>query len=264
MNTSTVQNQVKLQMLGLKWQKKKQDINNHKTENMTQDQIMLQNLERQAEAERKRAATSEIYTKLKSGGTLTADEIAYLKEHDPEAYADYEKAQTEKKAYEQALKNCRTKEVVERLKLNRMGNFAAQAKSIANSPYIPKDKKLELMNKLNNEVCCIRDTHMEFIKSRVYEDLPEEAEIAEEVAKERATESDDVAKIYDESTSIIGEDNKDRMVEEENNLPDGNHEVETNNESFESKNITFEKISQDIERYLRRNDVRKSNFVARV
>ena len=54
------------------------------------------------------------------------------------------------------------------------------------------------------------------------------------------------------------------MVEEENNLPDGNHEVGTNNESFESKNITFEKISQDIERYLRRNDVRKSNFVARV
>ena len=143
MYTGTIQSQVSLQMLDLKWQKKKQDINSKKdTEGMTQDEILLDSLERQAQTERERSATSELYTKLKTGGTLTEEEIAYLKEHDPEALAEYEKAQTEKKAYENALKNCRTKEDVQRLKLNRMGSFAAQAKEIASNPYIPKDKKV--------------------------------------------------------------------------------------------------------------------------
>ena len=155
---------------------------------MTQEQRMLEHFKEQAATERKRSATSELYTKLQSGGTLTAEEIAYLKENDPQALADYEKAQAEKKAYEQALKNCKTKEDVEKLKLNRLGNFAAQAKSIANNPYIPKEKKLELMQKLNNEVCLIRDAHNEFVKSRAYEELPEEAELAEENAKETDSE----------------------------------------------------------------------------
>lgn len=163
MYTGTIQSQVSLQMLDLKWQKKKQDINSKKdTEGMTQDEILLDSLERQAQTERERSATSELYTKLKTGGTLTEEEIAYLKEHDPEALAEYEKAQTEKKAYENALKNCRTKEDVQRLKLNRMGSFAAQAKEIASNPYIPKDKKVVLMQRLNNEVCMIRDAHQAF------------------------------------------------------------------------------------------------------
>ena len=185
MITGTIQNQVKMQMLEMKWQQKKQNIN---SKNMTQEQRMLEHFKEQAATERKRSATSELYTKLQSGGTLTAEEIAYLKENDPEALADYEKAQAEKKAYEQALKNCKTKEDVEKLKLNRLGNFAAQAKSIANNPYIPKEKKLELMQKLNNEVCLIRDAHNEFVKSRAYEELPEEAELAEENAKETDSE----------------------------------------------------------------------------
>ena len=96
MYTGTIQSQVSLQMLDLKWQKKKQDINSKKdTEGMTQDEILLDSLERQAQTERERSATSELYTKLKTGGTLTEEEIAYLKEHDPEALAEYEKAQTE-------------------------------------------------------------------------------------------------------------------------------------------------------------------------
>ena len=191
MYTGTIQSQVSLQMLDLKWQKKKQDINSKKdTEGMTQDEILLDSLERQAQTERERSATSELYTKLKTGGTLTEEEIAYLKEHDPEALAEYEKAQTEKKAYENALKNCRTKEDVQRLKLNRMGSFAAQAKEIASNPYIPKDKKVVLMQRLNNEVCMIRDAHQAFEKSRAYEELPEEQELRREAAEESAEKTE--------------------------------------------------------------------------
>ena len=65
MYTGTIQSQVSLQMLDLKWQKKKQDINSKKdTEGMTQDEILLDSLERQAQTERERSATSELYTKI--------------------------------------------------------------------------------------------------------------------------------------------------------------------------------------------------------
>ena len=262
MITSTIQNQVKMQMLDMKWQQKKQDINSKKSENMTQEQRMLEHFKEQAAEERKRSAISELYTKLQSGGTLTAEEIAYLKENDPEALADYEKAQAEKKAYEQALKNCKTKEDVDRLKLNRMGNFAAQAKSIVNNPYIPKEKKLELMQKLNNEVCLIRDAHSEFVKSRVYEELPEEAEIAEENANENATANDEILAEQMETAEEVKENSSDDSTDitDEVVMNTSGENVPEENEKLKS----FELISQDIENFLRRNGSSKSSFIREV
>ena len=299
MYTGTIQSQVSLQMLDLKWQKKKQDINSKKdTEGMTQDEILLDSLERQAQTERERSATSELYTKLKTGGTLTEEEIAYLKEHDPEALAEYEKAQTEKKAYENALKNCRTKEDVQRLKLNRMGSFAAQAKEIASNPYIPKDKKVVLMQRLNNEVCMIRDTHQAFEKSRAYEELPEEQELRREAAEEQADETK--ARMDAENTDVEDRENV-TSVDDENETNGNNnstsniepaytkeavtskssktqHKTTTSehtntqasarNRNIETKPQTspqsFTEISEDIERFLRRNHSGKGSFTAQV
>lgn len=298
MYTGTIQSQVSLQMLDLKWQKKKQDINSKKdTEGMTQDEILLDSLERQAQTERERSATSELYTKLKTGGTLTEEEIAYLKEHDPEALAEYEKAQTEKKAYENALKNCRTKEDVQRLKLNRMGSFAAQAKEIASNPYIPKDKKVTLMQRLNNEVCMIRDAHQAFEKSRAYEELPEEQELRREAAEEQA--EDTKARMDAENTDVEDRENV-TSVDDENETNGNNnstsniepaytkeavtskssktqHKTTTSehtntqasarNRNIETKPQTspqsFTEISEDIERFLRRNHSGKGSFTAR-
>lgn len=299
MYTGTIQSQVSLQMLDLKWQKKKQDINSKKdTEGMTQDEILLDSLERQAQTERERSATSELYTKLKTGGTLTKEEIAYLKEHDPEALAEYEKAQTEKKAYENALKNCRTKEDVQRLKLNRMGSFAAQAKEIASNPYIPKDKKVVLMQRLNNEVCMIRDTHQAFEKSRAYEELPEEQELRREAAEEQADETK--ARMDAENTDVEDRENV-TSVDDENETNGNNnstsniepaytkeavtskssktqHKTTTSehtntqasarNRNIETKPQTspqsFTEISEDIERFLRRNHSGRGSFTAQV
>lgn len=321
MYTGTIQSQVSLQMLDLKWKKKKQDINSKKdTEGMTQDEILLDSLERQAQTERERSATSELYTKLKTGGTLTEEEIAYLKEHDPEALAEYEKAQTEKKAYENALKNCRTKEDVQRLKLNRMGSFAAQAKEIASNPYIPKDKKVTLMQRLNNEVCMIRDAHQAFEKSRAYEELPEEQELRREAAEEQA--EDTKARMDAEHTGVEGqedvkpEDSEKQMKMEpaekdgpmneiqsdtehvgKQNLTKGtnnnsisniepaytkeavtskstktqhkttmfehtNTQASTKNRNIETSPQSFTEISEDIERFLRRNHSGRGSFTA--
>lgn len=299
MYTGTIQSQVSLQMLDLKWQKKKQDINSKKdTDGMTQDEILLDSLERQAQTEWERSATSELYTKLKTGGTLTEEEIAYLKEHDPEALAEYEKAQTEKKAYENALKNCRTKEDVQRLKLNRMGSFAAQAKEIASNPYIPKDKKVTLMQRLNNEVCMIRDAHQAFEKSRAYEELSEEQELRREAAEEQVDETK--ARMDAENTDVEDRENV-TSVDDENETNGNNnstsniepaytkeavtskssktqHKTTTSehtntqasarNRNIETKPQTspqsFTEISEDIERFLRRNHSGKGSFTAQI
>lgn len=301
MYTGTIQSQVSLQMLDLKWQKKKQDINSKKdTEGMTQDEILLDSLERQAQTERERSATSELYTKLKTGGTLTEEEIAYLKEHDPEALAEYEKAQTEKKAYENALKNCRTKEDVQRLKLNRMGSFAAQAKEIASNPYIPKDKKVVLMQRLNNEVCMIRDAHQAFEKSWAYEELPEEQELRREAAEESAEKTEHQKDTEQaETTEDSKVDNKNKAdadaEAEEVDEPQSDVKSEMSDvyETVEIANVeshakikppelqktagdasmarrqqeaaqTFTEITEEIERYLRRNHSGRGSFTAQV
>lgn len=255
MYTGTIQSQVSLQMLDLKWQKKKQDINSKKdTEGMTQDEILLDSLERQA--------------------------------------------QTEKKAYENALKNCRTKEDVQRLKLNRMGSFAAQAKEIASNPYIPKDKKVVLMQRLNNEVCMIRDAHQAFEKSRAYEELPEEQELRREAAEESAEKMEhqkDTEQAETTEDSKVNNKNKADAEAEEVDEPQSDVKSEMSDvyETVEIANVeshakikpselqktagdasmarrqqetaqTFTEITEEIERFLRRNHSGRGSFTAQV
>ena len=91
---------------------------------------------------------ASVDTKLKSGEELTPEEQEYLKQNDPDAYREYQEIRQEREAYKRQLKSCRTKEDVEKLKLNKMGSFMAEAKKIANNPVIPKGKKKGLMEKL--------------------------------------------------------------------------------------------------------------------
>lgn len=280
MITGTIKNQVHLQALDQKWQQKKQELfspQKDKSE-MTQQERMLADFQEQAEKIRKQNETADIYNKLKSGGTLTPDEISYLKEHDPEALSKYEEAQAEKKAYERQLKGCKTKEEVERLKLNRMGNFAAKAKSIVNDPYIPKSKKLELMNQLNNEVCVIRDAHHEFTKSRAYQELPTEEEVQEERAREakagqeQTQEGQEITKPQGDKTV----DGQDETKPQGETAIEGQEETKSQKEaSIEDQSETrpqkekvreteavpsFEKLSEEIEQYLIKNRGERSAF----
>lgn len=280
MITGTIKNQVHLQALDQKWQQKKQELfspQKDKSE-MTQQERMLADFQEQAEKIRKQNETADIYNKLKSGGTLTPDEISYLKEHDPEALSKYEEAQAEKKAYERQLKGCKTKEEVERLKLNRMGNFAAKAKSIVNDPYIPKSKKLELMNQLNNEVCVIRDAHHEFTKSRAYQELPTEEEVQEERARE-AKAGQEQTQEGQEATKPQGDKTVDGQDETK---PQGETAIEDQEETKSQKEASiegqsetrpkkekvreteavpsFEKLSEEIEQYLIKNRGERSAF----
>jgi len=130
---------------------------------------------------------SSIDTKLKSGGELTPEEIEYLKKNNPDTYREYQEVKLEKETYKRQLKSCKTKEEVEKLKLNKMGNFMAEAKSIVDNPVIPKDKKRALMEKLLKKTMSVQEAHLRFTKTEKYQNLPTEEEITEKVIEKIKT-----------------------------------------------------------------------------
>lgn len=94
-----------------------------------------------AEKMRENNQMASIDAKMKSGEGLTPEEEEYLKQNSKDAYREYQEIKEEREAYKKQLKSCKTKEDVEKLKLNKMGNFMAQAQKISNNPVIPKGKK---------------------------------------------------------------------------------------------------------------------------
>ena len=213
MITGTIKNAVKLQFLENKWQQKKNDINAKKPiKEMTHEERMLADFQKQVEKERESNLHADLYNKLKSGGKLTSEEISYLEQNDPEALRKYREDQAEKVAYERELKNCKTKDEVDRVKMNKLGNFAAQAKKITTDPYIPLDKKVELMNQLNDKLCRVNQAHMEFLDSQQYRDMPTEAELSEERTEEITEMQEDMQEEVMDSISDADGDIEEKVA----------------------------------------------------
>lgn len=140
-----------------------------------------------------------IYAKLQSGKRLSADELAYLKEKDPEAYKKAKEIEAERARYEEELKKCRTKEDVERLKTMQMSMSMAKVNAIANDPAIPKEKKMELLMHENAKVSAVADTERKFVDSGRYDRLPSEAERNEEIRENREGRQPEQAKPVEET-----------------------------------------------------------------
>lgn len=154
----TIRNSVSLASLESKWQQKKQGISKGKKENLTAEERELQRFQEQADKIRESKKSTDIDTKLQAGGELTAEEIEYLKKNDPDALKEYEEVQRERASYKKQLKNCKSKEEVEKLKMTKMGHYMAEAKEIMNDPYIPKAKKYELMKKCYKRLLLLKQS----------------------------------------------------------------------------------------------------------
>lgn len=189
--TGTMKNATKLQFLDRKWQQKKNSLSTKKnSKELTKEERLLVDYQEQMKKERESNSHADTYNKLKSGGKLTSEEISYLEQNDPEALRRYREDQVEQETYEKELKNCKSKDEVERVKMNKLGNFSAYGKKITNDPYIPLDKKVELMNQLNDKLCRVKEVHLEFIASKQYKEMTTEAELTEERTKAIDLEQD--------------------------------------------------------------------------
>jgi len=242
MITGTISSAVKLHFLDTKWQQKKDELNTKKQEDLTPEERMLEDYKEQMEEQRESNSHADLYNKLKSGGRLTAEDLAYLEKNDPEALRRYKENKAEQKAYERDLKNCKTKDDVSRVKMNKLGNFASQANTIANDPYIPLDKKLILMNQLNDKVCRIGESHLKFVKSLKYKDMPTDEEIVKENIEESLEENTSV-----EDNEVITEFDDVEESSEEKLKKAQREEYQKNNEDDSSSvSLDFEKVKGEI------------------
>lgn len=238
MISGTVKNAVRLQVLNNKWQQKKdsgkltKDERNAR-ENWTREDYLIQDIKEQAEQNRKAEHDTRIDNKIMAGGTLTPDEEKYLEQNNPEALKKYKEIKAEKKLYEEKLKKCRTKEEVERVKLNTMGEYASALKKVVNDPLIPKSEKLakarEMLAKTNN----VQNVHISFVNSSEYEELPAEGEEAVERTEERQAQYD----------SQITRDDSSDTTEGEESAADGADQAEKNEDSHEEHRKTGKKAS---------------------
>lgn len=183
----TIKRSVRMAALDQKWQQKKNSFgqDQKKLTEMTAEERQLQDFREQAEQMRKSQKHANIDAKLAAGEELTPEEIEYLRQNNPQALKDYEDTQRERENYKRALRNCRTKEEVERLKYAKMEQFMAEAKKISSNACIPKGKKVALLKRILQQATAVEDEHKEFLKTSRYAGLPTEEEAREAEKAER-------------------------------------------------------------------------------
>ncbi len=189
--SGSIYNSLKLMKLGIKWQQRKADPTRPKEDEEDPQRAQLEKrLQEQLESTKKSNILAAIDGKLKAGGELTKEELEYLKAHNPKLYEEAMEIKREREAYKNALKNCKTKEEVERLNTNKMNQFLSQAKAIRNNPNLPKGEKVAQLEKILRRVMGIQTEHNRFIQTKAYQDLPREEELREAKAKKKAKAND--------------------------------------------------------------------------
>lgn len=118
---------------------------------------------------------SDIRTKLKAGKKLSAKEMRLLREHAPDLYKKAEAVQQERKNFKEALKNCKTKDEVQRLFSQKMELSMTVAK---------QDQELgEYM------AAAMQDEHTNFAKSDDYKSMKWESECNTENKAEKVSKT---------------------------------------------------------------------------
>lgn len=226
--SGTIASTVQLQMLNNKWMQKKesgnvlskQELNERST--WTSEQFMIADFQDQLEHNRETQKRQKINNKIMSGGSLSPEEISYLEKNDPVALKKYRETKEEKESYKEKLRQCKTKEEVDRVKLQKLGELESSLSSVVNDPTIPKSAKLakaqEILAKTNN----IEAAHLEFVKSADYQSMPTDDEKKEQDAadndiSDEITDSEKANNTESTDTTDNTQDKADNVTDDNNN-----------------------------------------------
>lgn len=162
----------------MKWQKRKDNSDFTADGTTTIDDWVKQQADeiRQANKDGSGKLRAQIDLKLKCGQRLTAEEMEYLRNTDPETYQHVKSMQSQQKQYEEELKRCKTKDEVERVKMIHTASSLNAVNSIMHNPAIPENKKFELVMREHQKNAALQQSTKEFIESGKYAKLPTEAE----------------------------------------------------------------------------------------
>lgn len=194
MIVGSVYNTVKLASLDMKWQQRKQNNLQKDKAEMTAEESQLERLKEDAKNIRESNDNARIYSKIRAGEDLTQEEISYLRQNNPQMLTKYEEIKQEEAAYKRRLKNCRTKDEVDELNTQKMGEFLSQVKAISNDPYIPESKKLELVGAIEAKMKNVQKAYAEFVQSGTYASLPTEEEKLEETKARRELQEAEISR----------------------------------------------------------------------
>ena len=237
MIAGTVRNSVKLDILAQSWEQKKATNNvltkqeRNKRANMTPEERMLEHYQEELIKNREQSKNNAIAYKIMDGEDLTYEEEQYLAKNNPALLNNYRKVKAERHAYEDALKKCKTKEEVQRLKINTMSGYLSELKSAKGEAKL--DKAQEIIGKIKN----IQKAELEYLESGEYENLPSEAEEAVERDQEKIEENEAVFEYLEDATKENETDNVTAKENETDDVTEGlTQESDVNEENADEKN----------------------------
>jgi hypothetical protein len=245
----TVASTVKLLTLNSKWQAKKDSgevlskEERNERANWTENDWLKHNFQEQIEQNREASKNSDIRNKIMYGGTITPEEEKYLEQNDPSMLQKYKQIKEEKKAYEEKLKNCKTKDDVQKLKTLTLGEYAASLKKVENDPCIPLSEKLAKAQETLAKTRSLQKVELKFMKTAEYANLPTEAEEAEERSEERSVQNERIIVKIDDSIKENTETADNEGEETEILNQEDNGEIKTEDDKFlQDIENTFQRI----------------------
>lgn len=199
MISGSIRQSVKMATMNALIEEKKTKGFVEKQREMSPEEHMLEQFKEQAAQEKEAEYTNGIANKVMSGKTLSAEEIEYLQQKNPELLKKYQEMQEEKKSYERQLRRCKTKEEVERVRVNKINGYLAQAKSISHNAVIPKGEKKAMLEEIMAHLTNMEKVHAKFVKSEQYRKMPREQEIATERAELHSDRQEAVTEMLKEA-----------------------------------------------------------------
>ena len=213
MITGTISNAVRQDFLSKKFEAKKKSGNilskqeKNSIVNRTPEQSMIERFREEMKQNKENSKINGIANKVTNGEDLTPEEEQYLAAKNPGLFNSYKQAKLEQKAYEEKLKNCKTKDEVQRLKTNTVNGYLAEmsaAKGTGSKGAIVATAK-KVLAKLKN----IEKVELEFIESGAYSSLPTEADEQIEETRETVEENErlleEISEAVDDNKELVDE-----------------------------------------------------------
>ena len=195
------------------------------------EQFKAEYMRRQEENEDDDKMLTDINNKIAVDQELTPEELRYLQNKNPSLYQKVKNIENEKKQYEKDLKNCKTKEEVERLKMNKVSSALSAIKSAESDPNLPESAKLAVAQGELRRMNALNKILAKFVERGEYDKLPAEQEVLEVEKQLKEAERAEEEKVFD--------------VSETENTEKAGDTSETESENKEFTENAPENISED-------------------
>lgn len=181
------------------------------------EQFKAEYMRRQEENEDDDKMLTDINNKIAVDQELTPEELRYLQNKNPSLYQKVKNIENEKKQYEKDLKNCKTKEEVERLKMNKVSSALSAIKSAESDPNLPESAKLAVAQGELRRMNALNKILAKFVERGEYDKLTAEQEVLEVEKQLEKAEQAEEEKVFDVSETENAEKSGDTSETESEN-----------------------------------------------